>query len=149
MGVDTKGALVLKTKAAKDPFVISESVLKALQASEHTLIEHQSPYLPGRTLVEIEMKAESKSITFSFKEFDGTKRALKAFFDVDCDHKSRGNYAVSFFLGHFGKSVEIMRDVIARLQSEIEGSKGYIWPQDSIGSYIAIDEFSNKEQATC
>ena len=80
MSVDTKGVIVFTKKATKDPFEVSNLVIKALQQSQLTLKMPRSPFVQGRTIVKAELRPGSHSIAFSFQEADEKKRVLQAFF---------------------------------------------------------------------
>ena len=141
MGVDTKGVLVFKSKEEKDPFVLGRIIKDVLQKSPHCLQKSPGPNLPTSATVQAELRPHSQSISFGFTQEDGRSRLLKVFFDVNYDHRDKGDHAVTLFLGHFGPSVEIMTEVVTALEAQVPHSKAFIQPDDSRDPYIPLVDF--------
>ena len=147
MGVDTKGVLVFKSKEDKDPFVLGRVIKDVLQKSSYCLQKSPGPNFPTSATVQAELRPHSQSISFGFMQEDGRSRVLKVFFDVDYDHRDKGDHAVTLFLGHFGHSVEIMTEVVKALEAQVPHSKAFIQPDDSRDPYIPLVDYL-KEMGT-
>lgn len=141
MGVDTKGVLVFKSKEDKDPFVLGGIIKDVLQKSPYCLQKSPGPNFPTSATVQAELRPHSQSISFGFMQEDGRSRALKVFFDVDYDHRDKGDHAVTLFLGHFGHSVEIMTEVVKALEAQVPHSKAFIQPDDSRDPYTPLVDY--------
>ncbi len=148
MSVDTKGVVVFKNKEDKDPFALGGIIKDVLVSSPHCLQVSLGPNLPTKATVNAEIRPHSNSLSFGFTQEDGRSRALKIFFDVDYDHRDKGEHAVTLFMGNFGRSVEIMEEIIAALEEKTPHSKAFIQPDDSKDPYFKLSEYrASKKEA--
>lgn len=140
MSVDTKGVVVFQSKEDKNPFLIAGVIESALKRSEHIKKYNLVPGVPVHTQVDVILRATTNSLDFHFKQDDGKNRALKVFFDVDYDHRDKGEHSISLMLGHYGKSVEIMEDVLSELELAVEKCEAYIQPNDATDPYVKLKQ---------
>lgn len=148
MSVDTKGVVVFKSKEDKNPFVLGRIIKEVLEKSPNCLQQSPGPNLPTSARVDAEIRPHSNGLSFGFTQEDGRSRSMKVFFEVDYDHRDKGDHSVTLFLGHFGRSVEIMEEVVAAIEHQIPQSKAFIQPDDSIDAYIPLRQYrASKKKA--
>lgn len=147
MSVDTKGVVVFQSKEDKNPFLVAGVIESALKHSEHCQKHSPAPGIVSSPQVEVTLRTTTNSLDIHFKQDDGKDRALKVFFDVEYDHRDKGEHSISLMMGHFGRSVEIMEEVLSELELAGDNCHAYIQPNDATDPYVTLKQYQTERNA--